>query len=310
MQGREVHTLTSTAVEITSGATFSVTLNSADKTALSSLLNKNGTSSQDSTTYNLAAAEDWAAGADASVTVADLTGNGITVSNYVAPVTSGGGGSGSSSGSDRGSSSSSGSSSNSPNNSANTPPQPDNSSGNNEPSDPTGSPVLGLQPQEVAIILQLQSPLTIGNHTYTQAAVGTKNRDNVTGTKAGEVIAGGGNKDRLTGRGGPDAFLFETPGEFGKQSFDAVADFMSNKGDTVALAQEAFNGISTVRFQAANGKKETRIAAATNRNIIYNQKTGMLYFNENGRKPGWGDGGEFVKLLGAPEIGSGDFAVV
>jgi len=114
----------------------------------------------------------------------------------------------------------------------------------------------------------------------------------------------------LTGGRGPDAFLFETPGEFGKQRFDTVTDFKPNTGDTVALAQEVFNGTSTVRFRAANGKKETRTAAATNRNIIYNQKTGMVYFNENGKKPGWGYGGEFVKLLGAPEIGRDDFTVL
>ncbi len=76
---------TATNVEITSGTTFSVTLTGADLTNVEALLNKNGTSAVNSTTYNLAGAEDWAAGADAAVTVADLTGNGITVSNYAAP---------------------------------------------------------------------------------------------------------------------------------------------------------------------------------------------------------------------------------
>ena len=37
------------------------------------------------TTYNIAAAEDWAPGADASTDIADLTGNAITVSNVAAP---------------------------------------------------------------------------------------------------------------------------------------------------------------------------------------------------------------------------------
>src|SRR3546814_13290518 len=40
-----------------------------------------GTSSTDGTTYNLAADEDWAAGAAVGVVIADMTGNGITVSN-------------------------------------------------------------------------------------------------------------------------------------------------------------------------------------------------------------------------------------
>ncbi|MBB6564342.1 hypothetical protein HNP48_007069, partial [Acidovorax soli] len=77
--------LTSANVEITDGTTFSVTLNAADKAAINQIANKNGTSSTDNTTYNLAAAEDWAAGADAAVVVADTTGNGITVSNVAVP---------------------------------------------------------------------------------------------------------------------------------------------------------------------------------------------------------------------------------
>jgi hypothetical protein len=93
-QAGGTRTLTSTSVEIDSGTSFSVTLNSADQAALQSLLNQNGTSSLGGTTYNLAAAEDWAAGADAAVVVADLTGNGITVSNYTAPSSGGGGGGG------------------------------------------------------------------------------------------------------------------------------------------------------------------------------------------------------------------------
>ncbi len=82
-QGEATYTLTSASVEITSGTSFAVTLNATDKAAVNLIVNKNGTSSIDGTTYNLAAAEDWAAGVDAAVNVADLTGNGITVSNVV-----------------------------------------------------------------------------------------------------------------------------------------------------------------------------------------------------------------------------------
>ena len=80
-EGGATRTLTSTSVEITSATSFSVTLNAGDKTAVNMILNKNGTSSRGATTYNLAAAEDWAQGADAAVVTSDLTGNGITVSN-------------------------------------------------------------------------------------------------------------------------------------------------------------------------------------------------------------------------------------
>jgi predicted heme/steroid binding protein len=88
-EGGATYTLTSQNVDITSGSSFSVTLNSTDKAAINQIVNKNGTVSTSGTVYNLAAAEDWAAGADAGVTVADLTGNGITASNVALPTISG-----------------------------------------------------------------------------------------------------------------------------------------------------------------------------------------------------------------------------
>jgi hypothetical protein len=82
-EGGTTYTLTDTAnVEITSGTSFTLTLSATDQAAISNeIINKNGGSAGDATTYNLAAGEDWAAGADAAVIVADTTGNGITASN-------------------------------------------------------------------------------------------------------------------------------------------------------------------------------------------------------------------------------------
>ncbi|HET6631919.1 MAG TPA: DUF4347 domain-containing protein [Rhodanobacteraceae bacterium] len=85
-EGGATYTLTDTAnVEITSGTSFTLSLSATDKAAINQLVNKNGSSSTSGTTYNVAAAEDWAAGADAAVVVADTTGNGMTVSNVAVP---------------------------------------------------------------------------------------------------------------------------------------------------------------------------------------------------------------------------------
>ena len=62
-----------------------MTLSGTDKLNVDGLLNKNGTSSDGATTYNLAAADNWMAGAAASTDVSDATGNGITVSSVAAP---------------------------------------------------------------------------------------------------------------------------------------------------------------------------------------------------------------------------------
>jgi len=84
-EGAATRVLTSVNVEITSGTEFTVTLNAADKAVVNQIFNKNGAASTSATTYNLAAAEDWAKGAAAAVNVVDATGNGITVSNVAVP---------------------------------------------------------------------------------------------------------------------------------------------------------------------------------------------------------------------------------
>jgi large repetitive protein len=76
-EGGTSYTLTSGNVDLASGTSFVVTLNAIDKIALNSIVNKKGNQSTGGTTYNLAAAEDWAAGAAPAVVVADLTGNSI-----------------------------------------------------------------------------------------------------------------------------------------------------------------------------------------------------------------------------------------
>ncbi|WP_110960067.1 DUF4347 domain-containing protein [Acidovorax sp. ST3] len=85
-EGGASYALTTTSnVEITSSTSFTLTLSAADRLGANLIMNKNGTSSTSVNTYNLTAAEDWAAGADPATVVADLTGNGVTVSNVVAP---------------------------------------------------------------------------------------------------------------------------------------------------------------------------------------------------------------------------------
>ena len=82
-EGSNTYTLTSGDVELTSATTFSITLNATDELQLADLLNNNGTSSSDGTTYNIAAALNWNPGEGSSP--ADSTGNAITVSNIPAP---------------------------------------------------------------------------------------------------------------------------------------------------------------------------------------------------------------------------------
>src|SRR6185437_10947292 len=87
-EGGSTYTLTDTSnVEITSTTSFTIDLSATDKAGIAAIVNKNGASSSGGTTYNLAATQGWDAG-DGGVSDADLTGNGITVSNVPVPAIS------------------------------------------------------------------------------------------------------------------------------------------------------------------------------------------------------------------------------
>src|SRR3569833_821796 len=58
-QGGSTYTLTSGSVTASSATSFSITLNAADELVVNGLLNKNGTSAVDATTFNLAGAANW-----------------------------------------------------------------------------------------------------------------------------------------------------------------------------------------------------------------------------------------------------------
>ncbi|NCI49194.1 DUF4214 domain-containing protein, partial [Sediminibacterium roseum] len=72
------------SADIVDATTFAIGLNATDKDRVNLIINKNGTTSTNNTTYNLVASEDWNAGADAAVTIVDAT-SPITVSNVAVP---------------------------------------------------------------------------------------------------------------------------------------------------------------------------------------------------------------------------------
>ena len=57
-------------------------------------------------------------------------------------------------------------------------------------------------------------------------------------------------------------------------------------------------------------KKALKKASMTNNPFVYDERKGFLYFNENGKESGWGDGGLLAILQGKPELGASDFTIV
>lgn len=172
------------------------------------------------------------------------------------------------------------------------------------------SPVLGIQPQEAVATIQLTRPISVGNLQIAQVVVGTQTHDLIIGSNEGEFLTGRQSRDQLTGGGGPDAFLFETPGGFGRTSADVVTDFDPDEGDVIAVSREAFIGLNRIKFKPAVGKREVKQQSRSASSFVYDVKLGTLYYDANGKRNGWGDGGEFAQLLGAPAISKSEFVIL
>ena len=151
--------------------------------------------------------------------------------------------------------------------------------------------------------------MTVNGVQIAEAVVGTNLRDTVTGSNVGEVIAGGLLKDTLIGNGGPDGFFFET-NEFGKGVADVVTDFNRSQGDKILLSTNTFGDIGQVTIQTVKSSKQAKQAGTSTNEFIYEGKKGLLYFNENGSQKGFGEGGIFADLQGAPSLGASDFTIV
>ena len=157
---------------------------------------------------------------------------------------------------------------------------------------------------------------------------GTKKKDRLVGSEFSDLIKGKGGNDRLkglagddqlvggtgrdvlTGGEGADSFVFNRASRFGVKRADKIKDFEAVEGDSILLDNDAFNIGEAVTIKSISAIKKVRQASKTDIDFVYDKKKGFLYFNENGKQKGWGDGGLFVKLQGAPELGADDFTIV
>ena len=89
-----------------------------------------------------------------------------------------------------------------------------------------------------------------------------------------------------------------------------IRDFDPDEGDSIVVKQDTFNIYSKIKIKSVNGKSKAKQAAKSKNNFIYDNKNGLLYFNEDGREKGWGDGGLLAKLQGKPDLGADDFTIV
>ena len=72
----------------------------------------------------------------------------------------------------------------------------------------------------------------------------------------------------------------------------------------------SIEGMDTGTFAIATSKKELKQLMTSDADVVYDEKKGKLYLNENGVEKGWGDkkvGGLLAKLKGKPELSAESF---
>ena len=196
-----------------------------------------------------------------------------------------------------------------------------------QPSDPESSPTTELllpfplidqpidsfedvqTPKRVSVF-ELKDPLVVSNQRLTTVIAGTSRKDKITGSSAGEIIAGGEGKDVINGGGGADGFLFQDPRGFGRKEADKIQDFDAEEGDSILVNKEIFDLGNKIKFKTATRKKSVKKASKSKKDFVYNERKGLLYFNENGKESGWGDGGLFVKLTKGTDLDANDVNIV
>lgn len=158
---------------------------------------------------------------------------------------------------------------------------------------------------------KLFNPIERWNRNVNKLTIGTDKSDIIYGTAQGEILAGKKGKNVMTGMGGPDGFFIE-PEKFGRKYRDKITDFKSEEGDSIMIDKIKFElcgVIADVDLISVNGKAETKAAAKTDSTFIYDTAKGLLYFNKNESKRGWGStgrGGLFLKLKGSPKLDIND----
>ena len=157
----------------------------------------------------------------------------------------------------------------------------------------------------------LKKSVLVDGKRLSEVMVGTTGKDKIIGTSGNEILVGSEGGDVLRGGGGSDGFLFQNSDGFGKKAAIKIKDFSSADGDAVLVDKDIIDFGKKLKIKIVLGKKTAfKWARKSNKDIVFNLKKGFLYFNENGKEKGWGDGGLFAKLQGAPELGADDFTIV
>ncbi len=151
---------------------------------------------------------------------------------------------------------------------------------------------------------------------------GGAGNDTLIGGAENDTLVGGAGNDVLTGGTGADRFVYNTSAVFNASAIgvDTITDFNKSQGDKIVLDKTTFSVISSNAgdgFSNAGDFKSigldlfqlTILEGISSAKIVYDAVNGRLFYNQNGILPGFGSGGQFATLTGAPTLAASDFII-
>ncbi|MHC5736640.1 hypothetical protein [Nostoc sp.] len=143
---------------------------------------------------------------------------------------------------------------------------------------------------------------------------GKSGNDYLRGGAGNDTLVGGAGNDTLIGGAGADRFLYNTNAAFAFSAVgvDTITDFNSSQGDKILLDKTTFGAIASTAgtgFSNASDFKITTSGVTSTAKIVYDAVSGQLFYNQNGSAAGFGSGGLFATLTGAPTLTASDFVL-
>ena len=111
-------------------------------------------------------------------------------------------------------------------------------------------------------------------------------------------------------------FTFFLKEGFKKRNADKIIGFSKDRGDLIELSSMKFDGLEDVKYKQVENRAKFKKAKRRKANIIGYERGDeiYLYFNEDGKDRGLGDGGIFAVLRDEsedlPTLSSSDFVVI
>ena len=126
---------------------------------------------------------------------------------------------------------------------------------------------------------------------------GLGGNDTLIGSKGNDTLIGGKGRDIVTGGNGNDTFIIGDGTKYSKaQKVDRVTDFYSLP-DSLVFDKKTFGRrLSFESINVNSYSSENEKAGDSLKTLVYDQLKGLMYFNENGARPGFGKGGLIVQF--------------